>query len=164
MSAVKLRAAAKQVGYAAKRRGREATAKKGEAGNVALWEDAFDADQPVPLDEAADQYAAWVCGGRQGEDAKESVFVPCKDYKYRIGGPGRCKEGWVLKTGALGFGYYKDGVAEQKALRLHELLWPTEHLAPIVICLEEVVCHRMVIGDPLLATTEDHVEEEATKT
>ena len=163
MSAVKLRAAAKQDEYAEKRRRREDTAEKCEASNAALWKDAFDADHPIPLDKGVRQYAAWVCGGRQGEDAKESAFVPCKNYKYRIGGPRRCKEGWVLKTGALGFGYYKDGVAERRTLHLHELLWPTEQLAPVVICLDEVVGHRMVIGDPLLATTEDHVEEETPK-
>ena len=80
------------------------------AGNAAIWKGAFDDEQALPIDEAANRYATWVCGGRPGEDAREAVFVACKNYKYRIGGPGRCKEGWVLKTGALGLGYYKDGV------------------------------------------------------
>ena len=138
---------------------REATAKASEGVGAAAWREAFNNDQPLPLEEAADQYAAWVAGGKQGEDAKESVFEACKGYKYRIGGPGRCKEGWVLKTGALGFGYYKDGVPEQRALKLHELLWPTEHLAPVVLCLDEMVSHKKVIGDPLLATSEEHDDE-----
>ena len=56
-------------------------------------------------------------------------------------------------------GYYKDGVPEQKAYDLHGLLWPTEKLAPVVVCLDEVISYRKVIGDPLVATSEDHVEE-----
>ena len=160
MSAPKLRAAAKQDEYEKKRRGRDTTAHSREGANAALWKEAFDTDQPMPLEEAANQYAAWVSGGKQGEDAKESVFEACKGYKYRIGGPGKCREGWVLKTGTLGFGYYKDGVPEQRAYDLHGLLWPTEQLAPVVVCLDEVISgHRNVIGDPLLATSEDHVED-----
>ena len=75
------------------------------------------------------------------------------------GGPGRCKVGWVLKTGALGLGYYKDGVSEQRTLQLHKLLWPAHEPEPVVICLNEVVSNRKVIGDPITATTEDHVEK-----
>ena len=159
MSAAKLRAAAKQDEYENKRRGREAKANARVDANAAVWQEAFDTDQPLSLEEAASRYAEWVSSGRQGEDAKETVFEACKGYKYRIGGPGRCRKGWVLKTGALGFGYYKDGVPEQQAKDLHELLWPTERLAPVVVCLDEVVSHRKVIGDPLVATSEDHVEE-----
>ena len=74
-------------------------------------------------------------------------------------GPGKCKVGWVLKTGALGLGYYKDGVSELRTLQLHKLLWPARELEPVVICLDEVVGSRKVIGDPIAATTEDHADK-----
>ena len=110
--------------------------------NATKWRDAYGDEQALPIDEAADSYAAWVSGGRHGEDAVETAFEACKGYKYRIGGPGKCRAGWVLKTGNLGLGYYKDGVAEQRTLQLHDLLWPTAGLTPIELCLEEVVGHR----------------------
>ena len=156
MSAAKIREAARQDEHLKKQRCRKAAAETREDTGAVIWREAFSCDQPLPLDEAAELYAGWVDGGRQGEDAKESVFEACKDYKYRVGGPKRCKRGWVLKTGALGFGYYKDGVPEQRALQLHELLWPTERLAPVKLCLDEMINHEKTIGDPLLATVEEH--------
>ena len=57
--------------------------------------------------------------------------------------------------------YYKDGVPVQMTIELHKLLWPTEHLAPLalVVNLDEVVGHKLLIGNPLLATAEDLVEK-----
>ena len=89
--------------------------------------------------------------------------MACKDYKYRVGGPGQCKIGWVLKTGTLGLGYYKDGVPEKRAIQLNDLLWPSQNLAPVVICLDEVVRHREVIGNPLTASTDEQPPAVAKK-
>ena len=69
----------------------------------------------------------------------------------------------MFKTGSLGLGYYKDGAPEQTAINLHKLLWPTQGLAPVVICLDEVVSHRKVIGDPINATTEDQVAKKVQR-
>ena len=163
MSAAKIREAAKQDGIAKKRACKKTAAAANGADHATLWKDAFDDDQPLSIGEAADDYASWVSSGRQGEDAKEATFVACKDYKYRVGGPGRCREGWVLKTGALGFGYYKDGVSEQRTLQLHKLLWPTRGVEPVVICLDEVVGNRKIIGDPIAATMEGQDDKEDTR-
>ena len=89
--------------------------------------------------------------------------MACKDYKYRVGGPGQCKIGWVLKTGALGLGYYKDGVPEKRAIQLNDLLWPSQDLAPVMLCLDEVVSHREDIGNPLTASTEEQLPAAAKK-
>ena len=81
--------------------------------------------------------------GRQGEDAKEHAFEACKGYNGS-------RKGWVFKTGTLGLGYYKEGVAEPRILQLHKMLWPS--CEPIVICLDEVIGIRKTIGDPAAAT------------
>ena len=85
MSAAKLREAAKQGGIVNKRACKSTAVKTEVANNAAVWKEAFDDDQPLPLCDAADCYATWANSGRQGEDSKEATFVACKDYKYRVG-------------------------------------------------------------------------------
>ena len=87
------------------------------------WKKTFDCDQPISVDDATFEYAAWVEEGRQGEHFKESAFESCKNYKGT-------RRGWVFKLGALGLGYYQDGVPEKTVIGLHKMLWPIEHLAP----------------------------------
>lgn len=163
MSAAKLRAEAKNDMLKKKRDEKAAKHGANVGSNAALWKKAFDSDQPLAVDDVAQWYASWVNHGMQGKEAKEAAFESCKNYKHRIGGLGRCREGWVFKTGSLGLGYYKDGVPEQTAINLHKLLWPPEHLAPIAICLDDVVGHKKIIGDPLKAAMDDQVERKAPK-
>ena len=93
MSAAKLREAAKHDNMAKNNARRRSAAADSISGNAELWKATFDDEQPLSIDEAADNYASWTNSGRQGEDAKETTFVACKDYKYRVRGPGRCKVG-----------------------------------------------------------------------
>ena len=57
MSAAKLREAAKQDGIAKEQACRSTAVTTEVANNAAVWKEAFDDDQPLPLCDAADCYA-----------------------------------------------------------------------------------------------------------
>ncbi len=59
MFAVKMRAAARQDLMAKRSVDKAALAMSREAVNAPLWKDALNDDRALPIDEAADRYAAW---------------------------------------------------------------------------------------------------------
>ena len=141
MSAAKLRVASKLDSQKQKQATRKAKALASVVDNKAIWQEAFNSDQPLAVDDAANLYATWVSNGRQGEEAKEAAFEACKTYSG-------ARIGWVFKAGVLGTGYYKEGVPERTAIGLHRLLCPIADLAPIPLCLDGVVGHRKILGAP----------------
>ena len=152
MSAVKLRAAAKRDAQSKEQAAKEALARTNAERNKPIWKEAFSSDQPLPIDEAADLYAAWASSGRHGELASESAFEASATYTG-------CRVGWIFKTGGLGTGYYRDGVPEARVIDLHRILWPTANLEPVQLRLDEMIVHKKVLGDPIKATTEDDPED-----
>ena len=46
-----------------------------------IWKEAYGSDQPLTVDEAAEQYASWNNDGRPGETAKECAFEASETFK-----------------------------------------------------------------------------------
>jgi len=152
MSAAKLREAARLDAQSKKQAAKNASARANAVSNKPIWKEAFSSDQPLPIDEAADMYDAWANNGRHGEKAEEAAFEASTTHKDS-------RVGWAFKTGGLGTGYYREGVPEARVIDLHRILWPTADLEPLQLQLNEVISHKMVLGDPIEATTEDEPED-----
>ena len=90
-----------------------------------LWKAEYDSGDPLLIGEAAEDYAEWVRNGKEGEQVEPSTFLPCIEFNGS-------KFGWPFKQGAVGLGYYKDGVPEKDVLDLASKLWPTANVEPVI--------------------------------
>ena len=64
-------------------------------------------------------------------------------------------EGWLgIQAGALGLGYYQDGISEKRHVDLFKAVWPTFDAKPVELQLDKCV-RSEIVGDLRTATLAD---------